>query len=114
MSWPVRNIDIRRDLDQFGCISDDRNIGSWELVHDNAWEKMPVWIRKGPPGFRNLYSDEVAYVSLTHFSAYGIDGLLEESGDTGGPTKDDEDCYQYFEVHKNRVDDTLRSFGWIL
>lgn len=109
----MRKIDPKGPISQYGCISDDRNVGPWELKTDNAW-KAPVWIRKGPPGYRSLYGDEVAIVSLAGYDIQGPSGLLEECGHVYGYVDDNEENRQYVDEAKIYADKTLRSFGWIV
>jgi len=109
----MRKIDHKGPLSQFGCVSDDRNVGPWERMDDNAW-KAPAWRRMGPVGYRNMFNDEVAYATLAGFGAYGPDGLLEETGHVWGHRPNDELGQRCLDETKKQMDETLRSFGWIV
>lgn len=100
----MRAIDPSGPLSQFGCVSSDRRVGPWEQVGRS-------WRRKGPEGYRNMINDEVASVSLGGFTAYGPDGLLEESGHVWGKPHDEQATLAQLRAE---MDATLRSFEWVL
>lgn len=91
-----------------GCKDNDRRIGPWQCIHDNAW-KVPVWRRLGPSGYRNMFNDEVAYVSLTGYVAFAPNGLTEESGHLYGDITENE-----ITSLRDMIDETLRGFGWVV
>lgn len=95
---------------KLGCIDDDRNVGSW------TEESPGLWVRKGPRGYRNLFGDEVAYVTFRNFGAYTTDGLGEESGHVWGDTSrmSSSDVDESLARMRDEMDATLRGFGWIV
>lgn len=104
----MRKVDANGPLSQFGCITSDRRVGPWTLIHRNN-----MWVRKGPEGYRTLFGDVVAEVSIGGFGAYAPDGLTEESGHVWGNNNtrsliDDDEI----ERLKREMDSTLISFGW--
>lgn len=105
---------------KFGCIDNNRVVGPWMLLHDNAW-KVPVWVRKGPTGFKNILNDEVAYVTCCegaipygNFGACAPDGMSETSGHIWGDCDGSMTADQHFREIKSRLDEELESYGWIV
>ena len=104
---------------RFGCVNDNRVVGPWVLLHNNAW-KVPAWVRKGPEGFRNMINDEVAYVTLGgnvpygNFGAFGPDGMTEISGHVWGESNGCVTIEEHFSRIKKDLDEDLLSLGWIV